>query len=120
MSGHGGENNGIFINRFLTRVGYRPCATPRMVAAEAGPMPGAGASVDGLATKEVDVMAERYQIIYLHLSDGRTLQATIKEFCKEGDKLYLHPQLEVTEPREMPADCHWSTLKSEKQLELMG
>lgn len=55
-------------------------------------------------------MADKYQIIFLHLSDDRQLQAVVPEFCKEGDRLFLHPQFEVTEPRELPEDCRWSTL----------
>lgn len=56
---------------------------------------------------------EKYQVIYLHLSDGRTLKATVPAFCKEGDKLYIHPQFEVTEPQEMPEDCYWSIMPSQ-------
>lgn len=52
----------------------------------------------------------RYQVIFLRLSDGRTIAAIVPEFCKEGDKLYLHPQFKVTEPRDMPSDSYWSTL----------
>lgn len=51
---------------------------------------------------------QRYQLISLHLSDGRTILAIVPEFCKEGDRLYLHPEFEVTAPREMNDDCHWT------------
>ena len=56
---------------------------------------------------------KKYQTIWLHLSDGRTISATVPEFCKKGDKLYVHPQFEVTEPRDMPPDSYWSTLTEE-------
>ena len=52
---------------------------------------------------------KRYQIIHLHLSDGRTILATVPEFCKEGDDLYLLPKIEVTAPKELADDCHWTT-----------
>lgn len=58
---------------------------------------------------------ELYQTIYLHLSDGRTIAATVKEFCKEGDKLFIHPQFEVTEPKPLPKDCYWSSIEEEKE-----
>ncbi len=54
-------------------------------------------------------MKNKYQIIYLTLSDGRTLPAVVPAFCKAGDRLFLYPKFEVTEPREMPKDCHWSS-----------
>ena len=50
---------------------------------------------------------ERYQMIIFHLSDGRTIKATVPEFCKEGDTLLLLPQFEVTEPKELPSGTRW-------------
>lgn len=51
-----------------------------------------------------------YQTIFLHLSDGRTILAVVPEFCKEGDKLYLLPQFEVTKPKELDKNCRWSSI----------
>lgn len=59
---------------------------------------------------------DKYQIIVLHLSDGRQLSAAVKEFCKKGDKLYLHPQFEVTEPREMEDGYVWDTMSVSPQI----
>ncbi len=58
---------------------------------------------------------KKYQTIYLHLSDGREIAATVKEFCKEGDKLFLHPQFKVTEPKELPKDCYWRKFENKKR-----
>jgi len=57
---------------------------------------------------------DQYQIIYIHLSDGRELRAAVPVFCNEGDKLFLHPEFEVTEPRQMPKGSHWATIEKSK------
>jgi hypothetical protein len=64
-------------------------------------------------------MTQKYQTIILHLSDGRTIKATVPEFCKEGDVLSLLPQIEVTKPKEMPDGYSWFTIPK-KEFNIKG
>jgi hypothetical protein len=57
-------------------------------------------------------MSEKYQTIIMYLSDGRQLHAVVPEFCRPGDNLYLYPQFEITESREMPSGYSWAKMET--------
>lgn len=60
-------------------------------------------------------MSEKYQELYLTLNDGRVIKAIVKEFCKQDDRLFVHPQFQVSEPKELPNGCRWVVLNDEEQ-----
>ena len=52
----------------------------------------------------------KYQTIYLHLTDGRIIKATVPAFMEEGDR-FIVENVQVSQPKELPDGCKFEELE---------